>query len=289
MLQYVMTTMTITFGGDYPLEFQLENNPLAELWLDKMRQRDQWPLDDSRRFYGFNDPAIEREHVQQRLLECIATINSYQPIIEHKWTSIDDQDLLNYLHNIFERYHGLLDKQDTEWWKQAPKSVRQALANLNIQIHRAESVARGNQPRLVCTWFGMPKDSMLDPALMIQHGRLSYEFGGVYLNYVEIGKTVEDLAYDDDAYIGDDAFQPFLRYSADFNIRFYDSIADIARVYRYFEQHRSFFEQRGITSFDDYRAMPRRYKVAQLRLTTSREMILQSLSSRQHVTDIYLS
>ena len=166
--------------------------------------------------------------------------------------------------------------------------MRKALADLNVAVHRAESVTRGDQPRVVCTWFGMPKDSSLDPGHMFQYGRLTHEFGGVYLNYVEIGKTLEDLAHDDDQWISDDAFQPFLRYSADFNIRFYDAMADIARCYRYFEQQREFFTARGINSFDDYRTMPRRYRVAQLRMTQSRESILTALRDRQHITDIYL-
>jgi hypothetical protein len=38
------------------------------------------------------------------------------------------------------------------------------------------------------------------------YGDKQIKFGTVYLNYCEIGKTVEDLANDNDKYIGDDAF-----------------------------------------------------------------------------------
>jgi hypothetical protein len=283
-----MTQMTITFGDDYRLNFDIESHPIAQAWLVKMRQRHQWPLDDAKRFYGFDALAHARERAEHDLRQCIDTINAYQPVIDRAWTSIDDQDLLNYLHNIFERYHGLLDQQNDPWWTAAPPSVRQALANLNIAVHRAESTSRGNRPRVVCTWFGMPKTSTLDPADMEKHGCLTYEFGGVYLNYVEIGKTLEDLSTDDDRYIGDDAFQPFQRYSADFNIRFYDDMADIARVYRYFEQHRAFFSARGIERFDDWRTMPWRFKVAQLRSDLEPSSVLEHLTTRQHITDIYL-
>lgn len=283
-----MTRMTITFGGDLSLDFDIEQHAIAQEWLAKMRARHEWPLDDPRRFYGFDDSNQSRERAEQDLRACIITINAYQPIITRPWTSIDDQDFLNYLHSIFEQYHGLLDRQDHAWWQQAPDPVKQALANLNIAVHRAESTTRGDSPRVVCTWFGMPKNSRLNSNDMIQYGRLTYEFGGVYVNYVEIGKTLEDLAHDDDQWIGDDAFQPFLRYSADFSIRFYDAIADIARCYRYFESHREFFAARGIVSFDDYRVMPRRYKIAQLSTTRSREDVLQALAERQNITDIYL-
>ena len=283
-----MTRMTITFGSDLTLDFDIEQHAVAQEWLAKMRVRHKWPLDNPCRFYGFNSASQARERAEQDLWTCITTINAYQPIITRPWTSIDDQDFLNYLHSIFEQYHGLLDQQDHEWWQQAPYTVKQALANLNVAVHRAESTTRGNSPRVVCTWFGMPKNSRLNSNDMIQYGRLTYEFGGVYVNYVEIGKTLEDLAHDNDQWIGDDAFQPFLRYSADFSIRFYDAIADIALCYRYFESHREFFAARGIQSFDDYRIIPRRYKVAQLKTTQSREAVLQALSTRQHITDIYL-
>lgn len=284
-----MPVMTITFGSDLSLDFDVESTPIANLWLERMQERHQWPLDDPKRFYGFDDPAVERERAEQKLLESIKIINAYQPIIERPWTSIDDQDQLNYLHSIFERWHGLLDKQQMAWWEAAPDNVRRALADLNILVHRAESVIRGNNPRFICTWFGMPKNYQLSPDMMIKHGTIAYQFGGVYLNYVEIGKTLEDLSIDDDRWISDHAFQPFLRYSADFCVRFHDGMADIARVYRYFEHHRKFFESKGIYEFDDYRVMPRRYRVAQLRLDRSRESLLQAIRDRQHVTDIYIA
>lgn len=289
MLQYAMATMSMTFGQDLTLDFDLDPNPIAELWLAKMRQRDRWPLDDAKRFYGFDSLDQSRHDAEQRLRRCINIINGHERIIQRECTGIDDQDFLNYLHNIFEKYHGLLDQQNTDWWHRAPREVQQALADLNINVHRAESVSRTNLPRLTCTWFGMPKDTQLEPNMMIQHGRISYEFGGVYLNYVEIGKTLEDLAHDNDQYIGEDAFKPFLHYSADFTVRFYDAIADVARIYKYFEAHRDFFTSRGIQTFDDYRTMPRRYKVAQLRGCDDRTELLAALRSRQHVTDIYIA
>ena len=281
--------MTIRFADTFDLDFDIESNPIAGLWLDKMSKRFQWPMDDDRRFYNFDSIEKSRETARIDLQRCIEIINQHELIIEREFTSIDDQDLLNYLHNIFEKYHGLLDKQNTAWWLSAPIEVRQALAQLNIAVHRAESAHRGSNPRFVCTWFGMPKDSCLNKDLIQSHGKLTYEFGGVYLNYVEIGKTLEDLSIDDDHYIGDDAFQPFNHYSADFNVRFYNQITDVARVYRYFEQNRTFFESRGIYTWDDYRCKPYRFKIAQLRSQLNQDEIVDKLSKNQHITDIYIT
>lgn len=281
--------MTIRFGSNFELAFETEPTEIAELWLAKMSQRNRWPLDDPERFYGFGTPTEEGNKAVQRIQECIQIINNYQPIIDREFNSVNDQDTLNYLHNIFERYHGLLDQQNTEWWNNAPVAVRQALANLNLAVHRAELAVRDNRPMLICTWFGMPKDSELTPKQMQTYSNISLEFGGVYLHYVEIGKTLEDLSIDNDQWIGDDAFQPMRHYSADFGIAFFDSTADIDTISKYFESHKSFFEARGIMSWEDYRVKPNRYKVASLRSDLSRQEIIARLAKNQHITDIYIT
>ena len=284
-----MSVLIVILDNEFELHFDVLDTPLAMLWADKMRARTPWPLDDPRRFYGFDPPHVARSKAETKLRECIAVINSHEQIIQREWTSIDDQDYLNYLHNIFERYHGLLDQQNTDWWNRCPDSVRKALADLNINVHRAESVSRTNRPRVTCTWFGMPKDTVLTESLMRAHGVLASEFGGVYLNYVEIGKTVEELSIDNDQYIGTDAFQPFLHYSADFVVRFYDEVVDIKRVYDYFQQHQDFFRTKGIDCFDDYRVIPWKYKVAQLRYTGDRQHLLDRISPSQCIKDIYFA
>lgn len=280
--------LIIVFNHVLELRFKILSTPVTKLWIEKMNQRHQWPLDDPKRFYGFNDSAAERNKAEQDLRYCIDTINGHDTIIQREFTSIDDQDLLNYLHNIFERYHGLLDRQDTEWWKSAPTVVRQALADLNIAVHRAESVSRTNYPRFVCTWFGMPKREKFSQEEIESSGQLDYEFGGVYVNYVEIGKTLEDLSIDDDRWIGDDAFKPFLHYSADFNVRFYDEAADLDRASSYYQQHRDFFQVQGIDSINDYRVMPYRFKVADLDSDLPRNEVLSRICENQLITDIYL-
>lgn len=281
--------LVIVFNHTFELRFRIRPTPISDLWVKKMNQRHQWPLDDPLRFYGFNELDTERIKAENDLKHCINTINEYDHVINRLFTNIDDQDLLNYLHNIFERYHGLLDRQDTEWWKSAPDPVKKALADLNVAVHRAESVSRSNSPRIVCTWFGMPKGERFSKDDIESSGTTSYEFGGVYVNYVEIGKTLEDLSIDDDRWIGDDAFKPFLHYSADFSVRFYDETADLDRVLEYYQQHREFFLARGIESVSDYRAMPYRFKVAELVSDLSREEILINLSKNQLITDIYIT
>lgn len=256
-----------------------------------MAQRNQWPLDDPRRFYNFNDRDHEERTAINKINSCINVINSYQPIIDRVFTSTDDQDTLNYLHNIFEQYHGMLDQQTGDFWTSAPSEVRKALAELNIAVHRCESLP-GGCPRVVCTWFGQPKEKHLPLDLQTTYGQLGCDFGGVYLNYVEIGKTARDLAHDDDQYIADEMFKPFDFYSSDFVITFFEkTLADIqpelTSIKQYFVQHREFFGAHGIRSSQDTRMLPLRFKVAQLDYeSTEKDAILSMIRNNQYVTSV---
>ena len=93
------------------LEFLLRNNPIVPRWIERVKAAQQkYPIDDPTRFYGFGNNQIELALV--KINRCIELINSYQLIINRKLNSITDQDTLNYLHNIFEKYHGLLNQQN---------------------------------------------------------------------------------------------------------------------------------------------------------------------------------
>lgn len=282
--------LTITLGQEFPLElkFKIRKTPVAELWVDRMLERTSWPLDNPNRFYGFDSLEEEKQRGIEMIQSCIATINSHEKIIEREFEYT--QDCLNYMHNIFERYHGLLDQQTSEYWHHAPKPVRQALADLNIAVHRCESAKAGNRPRFVCTWFGMPKLHQLAPELQSVFGDSQITFGTVYLNYCEIGKTVEDLSQDNDQYISDEAFRPFGYYSADFNVQFsdYNLIEKYGRVQRYIDDHQDFFVAHGIKSVYNVKARPVRFPVADLVNGYNKDDLLSQIAQRQYVQQVEL-
>jgi hypothetical protein len=278
--------LVITLDNNFELRFKVRRTPLAELWLERMHNRHAWPMDNPDRFYGFGTVQQEQDRAVNMIQQCIATINSYQHIIvgEFEYT----QDCLNYLHSIFERYHGLLDQQTSEYWHSAPDTVRQALANLNLAVHRCETAIAAPCPRFVCTWFGMPKVKQLDVETIQTHGELQVKFGTVYLNYCEIGKTVEDLSHDNDIYIGDDAFRPFGYYSADFNVAFYnqDLNEKFASMQQYIEQHQEFFLAHGIETVYNVQAQPLRFPVADLEYTGTQQELISQIRSRQLVREV---
>ena len=278
--------LVITLADNFELCFNIRQTPLAELWIERMSMRHAWPMDNPDRFYGFGTAQQEQQRAVDMIQQCVATVNSHQRIIDREFEYT--QDCLNYLHNIFERYHGLLDQQTSEYWHSAPDTVRQALANLNLAVHRCETAMETPCPRFVCTWFGMPKTKQLDVETIQTHGELQIKFGTVYLNYCEIGKTVEDLAHDNDIYIGDDAFQPFRHYSADFNVALYDRDLNkkIPAMQKYIEQHQEFFLARGIKNVYNVQALPLRFPVADLEYTGTQEELISQIRSRQLVREV---
>lgn len=281
--------LTIEFGQLNPivLRFQIRSTPIADLWLERMNLRHHWPLDHPDRFYGFNALEQERDRAERIVKQCIETINNHKLLISRpfEWT----QDCLNYLHNIFEIHHGLLDQQTSEYWLSADSDAKHALAELNLAVHRCETVMSTiARPRIVCTWFGMPKTHRLSSELQRQYGAWQVQFGTVYLNYCEIGKTAEDLAQDNDQYIADDAFRPFGYYSADFNVQFHDqNLAEkYGQIQRYIDQHSDFFVAQNITSVYNIRAQPLRFPVADLIYNGDREELIEQIAQRQWVAKV---
>ena len=279
---------------DLKLQFKILDNPIAQLWLERMSQRNHWLLDDPERFYGFNTQDEDQHIALIKIQECIEGINSWQSLITRALSAVNDQDTLNYLHNIFEQWHGLLDQSPIHpEHGPIPPEVRQHLANLNVSVHRCESAARGNRARFVCTWFGMPKTKTLSVEVMHEYGTLNPKFGSVCLNYAEIGKTLEDLTQDRDNYISDDAFKPFSHYSADFNVRMYEETVEyvsdkLVRMQEYYNLHRDFFFDQGFATFQDPRLLPLRFPVAELIETQPRDQLIEAINQHQHMTQVTL-
>ena len=110
----------------------------------------------------------------------------------------------------------------------------------------------------------------------------------MYLNYCEIGKTVEDLAHDNDAYIGEDAFRPFGHYSADFHVAFFNHDLSFKEpgMQQYIDQHQDFFLAHGITSVYNAIAQPLRFPVADLQYTGQPQQLIQEIARQQRVLKV---
>lgn len=249
--------ITLTNGeSDYDLEFRLLDTNIAHKWTKHLNffiQAGQ-PWDDAKRFYNFANSDLTEQVVYNKLYSLLMIIKNYAPEIVTKEISFPlSQDDLNYLHHIFEIYHGLYDKQNENiFYTQAPGQVQNALGDLNIWIHRYESL---NQfPRFVGTWKYKPYRDEFDLDDMKLFS-LKEEWGDLRLNYCEIGKTLFDFWHDQDQYIHAEAFQPHHHFCFDFTVRFLDKPDKFfneieQQVWDYFDQHADFFNSLGYVKHD---------------------------------------
>ena len=273
------------------LRYKIRDTAIAQRWAEKVDaciKRHQ--IDDPGRFYGFDDYETEKHRAITAINKCCDTINDYQLIIQRKINDSIDQDTLNYLHHIFEVYHGLLDHPH-EFFISAPKNVREALAQLNIEVHRCESFvnesSRRIMPRHIVTWFEMERNTELRPE-DYDHFTDFYQPGTIYLLYVEIGKTLEDLAIDNDQYIAAEAYKPFRHYTADFVVRFFGTSTETWKNNRkhikaYYDEHKEFFEDRGLPLSHPYNR-PGNIPLADI-ISSEINPIIE-LRNRQHVNSV---
>jgi|688.fasta_scaffold324132_4 hypothetical protein len=236
----------------YSLSFELRKHSVAKKWANLLAiALKKYKIDDPGRFYGFGDRNTQIENVLHRLNETIEIINSHSTIIKKNLIDIYDQDTLNYLHHIFEIYHGLLDKQNSDFWKDSPYSARSALATLNILVHEIEGLSRYlSAPEAQITWYNLPKVCKLSDEEYDLFEDKSKK-GTIYLLYTEIGKTLEDLSIDNDSYIHEDAFKPFRTISADFRLKFYDdeqSVVDSRKnkIKEFYKSRKDFFLSKNL-------------------------------------------
>jgi len=226
---------------DITVNYKLRSSNISQKWVHRVMLAQQlgYQIDDPARFYGFGNLQAQKSAALETINDLISKLNRYIQIDYHV-SSVDDQDTLNRLHHIFEVEHGLLDAKniDTEFQKY--------LCDLNLLVHRCESIARGAHPRHVVTFYGLPKTQTLtDNDYNYFESKIT--FGTVYINYAEIGKTLTDLMFDNDSYIDPTAFQPFRHYSADFVVKFWndENINLQNQLHQYYLKNQIFFQQLG--------------------------------------------
>lgn len=277
----------------YSVEFKLKDHNVAQKWANLVVMAcSKYSIDDPGRFYGFDDKARSVQRALKKINHTIDIINDFEPIIDRHLEDIVDQDTLNYLHHIFEVYHGLLDSQTSDFWTRSPDHIKKALADLNIHVHECESVGRNTKsiPEHAITWYKMPKVTKLTND-DYQLFRMGAKFGTINLLYTEIGKTLEDLSVDEDQYIFDTAFKPFRFLSADFMVTYYtDDDADIeykfANMKNYYDKHKKFFADRKLPWGHPYLS-PGKIPLAELNNVS--DDIISKIKSRQWVKAINIT
>jgi hypothetical protein len=157
-------------------------------------------------------------------------------------------------------------------------------------MHHRQAI---QQPRFVTTWYGLPKTHHYfnDDYNLFTN---DYKFGTIYLNYCEIGKTLEDLCkdkeLDEHSYAHAEAFKPFDYISADFVAMFYN--ADMSKckednkeMWKCFDKNKEFFTNKGYTKYDE-RLASGRVPVADIVTDLSNTELLDILKEHQCVSNV---
>jgi len=276
------------------LRYQIHNTNIAQKWANKLHECiNNYDVDDPKRFYGFSDYDVEKKKAITSINQCIKIINNYKNnFVDKIVTDPIDQDTLNYLHHIFEVYHGMLNKPH-DFFINAPKEVQKALAQLNIEVHRCELFVNDNgrklAPRHIITYFSMPRNELLADEDYI-HFTDFFEFGSIYLLYTEIGKTLEDLSKDDDHYISDEAYKPFRYFTADFVVSFFTTSNKFRnknriQMKKYYDKHKEFFDKRDLPLHHPYN---RPGSIPLASLLPTHINIIDDLCKRQMVSKVSL-
>jgi hypothetical protein len=169
---------------------------------------------------------------------------------------------------------------------------------LNIEVHRCEAMAEGTVrkmlPTHLVTYYDMPRGPehrLLEDA-DYEHFTDFYEFGTVYLLYVEIGKTLQDMSIDNDDHIGDEAYKPFRHYASDFVIRYFGTSHETWNNYRklfrkHYEENQDFYDARY--NYSHIYNRPGNIPLAKLQTHLSPQQIIEGIRERQHVSKVALS
>ena len=290
-----IVTITLTnHNTDYDLVFDLLDIPIAHRWLKEVKLfiKAGFPWDDAERFYNFPNSIWTKDRVIAKINQYIDTINNYSPgLVATRLNDDVTQDQLNYLHSIFEQYHGLYDQQSSnEFFSNSPYEVQSALGDLNIWIHRYESL--GGIPRFVATWRGKPsRQPILDSDF--DHFTLEESWGDLRLNYCEIGKHLYDLWHDNDVYVSAEAFKPQHWFAFDFTVRFttyslehYQN--EEQQIWEYFDRNQLEFKKLGYAAHDPKLALGS-ITIARLRKPTDQSTILNQIDLHQHLKSIHIS
>ena len=193
-------------------------------------------------FLGFPDSPRGLEYICQELNWAKNTINNFfntEYVIKEVFT-VDtlrsglkpNQDIMNQLHNHFEHLQGTVWGL-SNYYKRADDNTKFAIRQLNNLCHEAESLMLSQRkqaelpdwvrPSQITTFLNAPRyEFPTEHKTTFDETRYDRRFGGVYLHWTQIGKTLFEV-YRDEAGVDIDnatcdAITHLRYYSGEFDI-----------------------------------------------------------------------
>ena len=196
-------------------------------------------------FLGFPDSSRNLEYICQELNWARDQINQffgdeyhitevYTPELLRSDTLAPNQDVMNILHNHFEHLQGTVWGL-SEHYRRADYDTKFAIRQLNNLCHEAESlmlsqrkawheqIPEWTRPSQITTFLNAPRyEFPTDHKTTFDEARYDRRFGGVYLHWTQIGKTLFEV-YRDEAGVDIDnatcdAITHLRYYSGEFDI-----------------------------------------------------------------------
>ena len=206
----------VIFSNGEVMVFDIVDSPIAMGWLKLFRQCLSGNLQDFSRLHGVLDGPRQWPFLFERLKGIVERINQYGVYpIEESPKPPYSQEMANIFHHHFSVLSGAY-MEESDFFKEAPSSVKSAVCSLNAIIHEMEDFERALKINreapartpmvLIHDFFCAPRFKI--PAAMEKHFDLNYSFGDVVLNYSQVGKTWLDLYFDDDEHVVDEVILP---------------------------------------------------------------------------------
>ena len=261
-----------------------------EAWVEQFEQAVKvTQIDDRSRFNGFTSGTGQISDLTLGLANNIQIINNWRLLISDTTIKYTDSKWLNYLHEIFERYH-----LDITAWTNTPTEIQHAFNMLNLLIHACEELPKPQIYRyFIATWCNSKKGIALPISIMEEYGTLMPAFGSVCLNYNEVGKTLEDRAITNDVHMLDRAFQPHAYYSPDIIVRFStlpasEVVNKLELMKTFYNENNTVVKSKNIFKFTHPQVLPLRFPIATLIEEMPRSKLLASIQQHQYINKIYL-
>jgi hypothetical protein len=249
--QSIKVTLRNPLDHDDLLEYTITvlDNPLARDWYTALKRLvcNGNLLEKNFCFLGFPHTARDIDYLCQELDQAITTINDFFDDYEITETYTPEtvrigldpnQDLMNHLHNHFEILQGTVENL-SDYYRRADYATKYAIRQLNLICHELESLMLSlrklaNNPDWVRssqinTFINCPRYPLTDEhrQLFIENG-YDRMFGGVYMHWSQIGKTLFEVWRDEHApKLTDtvcDAITHLQYYSGEFDIEWGNSV-----------------------------------------------------------------
>lgn len=199
---------------------QVYDNPIARDWCAALKEILQQGLllEKNFCFLGFPNTARNLEYLCDQLNDAKDTINNffddYKIVEEFTPDTLrnglnPNQDLMNHLHNHFERLQGTVENL-SDYYRRADYDTKYAIRQLNLICHELESLMlslrkQANDPQWVrssqiTTFINCKRYPLTDEHReLFLDNKYDRDFGGVYMHWTQIGKTLFEVWRDEGA------------------------------------------------------------------------------------------